>query len=350
VSTSSGKVTFAVKLNAYALPGDTPYADFEEIAVAADRLGYDGVYLIDHLSMPNDQLAGFSSLLEEERPFFPDTWTMLGALARDTTRVRLGPQVTPLVRLHPVNLARAGAAIDWISGGRFVLQVGAGWNQAEYEQFGFPFVESFQERYERTLEGVRLIRQLWTTDGPVSFEGKYYSLDEAPLWPKPTAQPAPPIWIGGSSKRMRRAVAEVGDAWTPAAPHYNGMTPESYREGIEEIRNAAVEEFGRAADDILAAAFLFVVVEETRERAIETAEHLLRRPLWNELSVEDLGARGIALIGDPDEVSAGLRRFADAGVEYFTIAFMPIRGSEETVRSMSLFAEQVMPQFASDPA
>jgi probable F420-dependent oxidoreductase len=340
------KVTFAVKMNAYALPGDTPFADFQEIAAAADRLGYDGLYLIDHLSMPNDQLAGFSNLLEPERPFFPDTWTMLGALASETTRVRLGPQVTPLVRLHPVNLARAGAAIDWISGGRFVLQVGAGWNQPEYEQFGFPFVESFQERYERTLEGVRLIRELWTTDGTVSFEGKYYSLSEAPLWPKPTTRPAPPIWIGGSSKRMRRAVAEVGDAWTPAAAHYDGMTPEFYNDGIEEIRSVAKEEFGRSPDQILPAAFLFVVVDETRDQAVAAAENLLRRPIWADLSVEELGARGIALIGDPAEVTAGLRRFADVGLEYVTVAFMPIQDGEATIRAMSLFAETVMPEFA----
>lgn len=339
-------ISFALKLNAYARPATTPFSEFRELALAADELGYDGVYLIDHLSMPTEQLAGFSASLDEQRPFFPDTWTMMGALAAETERVRIGPQVSPLFRLHPVNLARAGAAIDWISGGRFVLQVGAGWNPPEFEQFGLPYPETFRERYRRTLEGVRLIRALWTTDGPVSFEGEHYTLREAPLWPKPARSPCPPIWIGGSGRRMRRAAAEVGDGWTPAAPHYEGMTPDAYRAGITEIRATASEEFGRDPAGILAAAFFFVVVDETREAAVARAENLLRRPLWRDLSIEELGRRGIALIGDPADVVQGLRRYVDAGVTYFTIAFMPISGSEETRRAMTLFSDAVMPALA----
>jgi probable F420-dependent oxidoreductase len=337
-------IQFALKLNAYARPAATPFAEFRELTVAAEELGFDGAYVIDHLSMPVDQLSGFSASLDEERPFFPDAWTLMGALAACTERVRIGPQVTPLFRLHPVNLARAGAAIDWVSGGRFVLQVGAGWNPPEFEQFGLPYPETFQERYERTVEGVRVIRALWETDGPVTFEGDYYRLQEAPLWPKPVS--SPPIWIGGSSKRMRRAVAELGDAWTPAAPHYGGLTPDAYHAGMEEIRTLAADEFGRDPDSILPAAFFFVIVGETRDAAAKTAENLLNRPLWRDLSIDELGERGIAMIGDPDEVVAALRRYVDAGVRYFTIAFMPIADAPDTRRAMQLFHDAVMPEFA----
>lgn len=339
------EVTFAFKLNAYARPGDSPYSEFRDLVLEAEKLDYDGAWLIDHLTMPNSQLAGFSNSMEADRPFFPDTWTMLGALAAETKSIRLGPQVTPLFRLHPVNLARAGAAIDWITGGRFVLQVGAGWNEEEYRQFGLPYPDTFTERYERTVEGVRMIRSLWTSSEPVSFQGKHYTLEDAPLWPKPTARPSPEIWIGGSGKKMRRATAELGDAWTPAAPHYDGMPPNLYAESWAEIQNLAADDFDRDPSGILPAAFFFVVIDETTDAAVKRAENLLKRPLWEGLSVEELRRRGIAMIGDPGEVGAALQSYVDVGVKYFSIAFMPISGYEETRDAMELFRREVMSKF-----
>jgi alkanesulfonate monooxygenase SsuD/methylene tetrahydromethanopterin reductase-like flavin-dependent oxidoreductase (luciferase family) len=238
--------------------------------------------------------------------------------------------------MHPVTLARAGAAIDWISGGRFVLQVGMGWNPEEYTAFGLPYVNSLTERSRRLLEGIRLIDALWTSPSPVTFAGEFFSVEEAALWPKPIARPRPPIWIGGSSAQARQVVAAVGDAWTPAAPHYGGMTPDVYAAGIDEIRNKAAQ-IGRSPAGITAAGFFFVVIDETEPLARAAAAGLLRRDIWKGMSVSELAERGIAFIGTPDDVLAGMIRFVDAGVEYFTVAFMPISGRERTVRQMRLF-------------
>lgn len=331
-------IPVALKLNTYALPPATPYSDFALMAEEAERLGFDGIYLIDHLFQPDTHLVGFSTEIELGRPFFPDTWSLLPALAATTSHARIGPQVTPMMRMHPADLARAGAAIDWISKGRFVLQVGTGWGPEEYHAFGMPYAESVAERHRRMVEGIRLIDALWRSESPVTFDGEFFSLKEAPLWPKPISHPRPPIWIGGGSARIRQAVAEVGDGWTPAAPHYNGTTPNEYAAGIDDIRTRA-RALGRLPAEITAAGCFFVVIDQTMDKAREAASGLLRRDIWTDLSVDQLAERGIAFIGTPDDVLRDMLRFVDAGVEYFTVAFMPIMGRDRTIRRMRLFKE-----------
>jgi probable F420-dependent oxidoreductase len=328
----------ALKLNAYALPPDTSFQDLLTLADEAENAGFDGVYLIDHLFMPNEQLAGFSSHFDRSRPFFPDPWSLMPAIAARTRTLRIGPQVAPIMRMHPVVLARSGATIDWLSGGRFVLQVGAGWNADEYRAFGLPYSASLTERYRRLNEGIRLIQALWDSESAVTFDGEFYSLAEAPLWPKPLARPRPPIWIGGNSAGARTIVAQVGDGWTPAPPHYGGMTPDAYAKGVSDIRDQA-RAFGRPPEAITAGGHFFVVVEETQEKARDVAQSLLHRDIWRDLTVSELAERGIAFIGTPQQILRGIARFVDAGLEYLTVSLVPISPLRPTLRRMSLFRE-----------
>jgi probable F420-dependent oxidoreductase len=329
-------VPVALKLNVYGLPAKTPFDDFLALAEEAEALGFDGLYLPDHLFLPDGQMAGFSVDIDEGRPFFPDPWSIMPALASRTSKVRIGPQVTPLMRMDPRQLARAGAAIDWISGGRFVLQVGTGWNKEEYRAFGLAYDDPIEARHRRLSEGVRLIRGLWSSPTPVTFRGEFFTLEEAPLWPKPLMQPSPPIWIGGNGRGIRQIVAEVGDGWVPSAPHGQGMNPDVYSRGILEVR-ALADAAGRSGEDILAGGMFFVVIGETSQEAIEIAGGLLGRDIWRDLSVSQLADQGIAFIGAPEQVLEGMLRFVDAGVQYFTVAFMPISGRVPTLRQMRLF-------------
>jgi probable F420-dependent oxidoreductase len=331
----------AFKLNAYGLRVDTAFGDVASLACSAEDLGFDAVYLIDHLYMPDAQLRGFSTEHAEGRPFFPDTWTLLPALAARTTSVKLGPQVSPTMRLDPVTLARAGATIDWLSGGRFRLQVGMGWNAEEYEAFGLAYDRSVDARARRLEEAIEVVRLLWTSDVPVTYMGEFFRLTEAPLWPKPMTESAPQIWVGGSGRRARQATARCGDGWTPAAPHYQGLTPDAYAAGIEEIRTTARQEYGRDPESIVAAGFFFVVTAETDASAEARAARLVQRDIWRDLTVQQLADRGIAFIGTPERVARMMRRYTDAGVQYFTVAFMPIGEHAETLSQMRLFSEVV---------
>lgn len=337
-------IGFALKLNMYAQPVDTDFNEFIELAILAEELGFDAVYSIDHLLLPPTVVDGFSEVADETRPYFPETWTALAAIAARTSRIRLGPQVTPVSLRHPVFIAKMAANIDRISHGRLVLQVGTGWNPHEYQAFGFPFDEAFQVRYEKMIEGLDIIERLWMTDGPVSYDGQHYQLKEADFWPKPVQQPRPPIWFGGTGKKVRDAVAQYGDAWTPAAPHFTGLLPEFYQERIAEIRSKMAD-LGRDPEQLLPAALFFTVLSERREDAYAQAEKLRRREDWADLTVDKMQELGVAMVGNPEDVVRQIQRYVDAGVQYFTLGFAPISSFETTSRAMRLFADQVMPHF-----
>ena len=337
-------VRFALKLNMYGHPVETRFSDFMKVARAAEDLGFDAAFTIDHLFLPSDQVAGFSDYADLDRPFFPDAWTAMAALAAGTDRLRVGPQVTPMMRYHPALLAKFGADVDWISGGRFVLQVGTGWNPEEYTRYGLPYFESFKQRYAQLVEGVDVINALWTQE-VVDYEGDFYKLEGATLWPKPVSKPRPPIWVGGSGPSTRRLVARIGDAWTPAAPHYTGLDADFYAESLEGIRTMAAQDYARDPQEILGAALFFVVIDKTSAAATEAASTLRRRDAWKDMTVEEMGRKGVALIGDGKTVTRFLEPFVDAGARYFTLGFVPIRDANETIRRMKIFAEEVLPNF-----
>ncbi|MGH2632462.1 MAG: TIGR03560 family F420-dependent LLM class oxidoreductase, partial [Tepidiformaceae bacterium] len=141
--------------------------------------------------------------------------------ARETSNIRFGPLVTPITFRSPVNVARMAAQIDALSGGRFVMGMGAGWNEAEHKAYGIPF-PPVKERFDRLEEGINVAKALWT-QSPASFTGRYYQLDGADLMPKP-ASGRPPLLIGGSGeKRTLRLVARYASEWNGV-----NLTPEVY--------------------------------------------------------------------------------------------------------------------------
>jgi len=167
-------------------------------------LGFDGLYRSDHFvdAEPPDQ----ESL---------DLWTSLTWLADHTKRIEFGSLVTPFSFRHPVHVARMARDVDDLSGGRFVLGVGAGWGGAEREHvmFGFDLLD-LPERFQRFEEGVVVVTRLLRSDQPVTFKGEYYQLQEAVLLPHPVRKDGPPILIGGNGpKRVLPLAAKYADEW-----------------------------------------------------------------------------------------------------------------------------------------
>lgn len=139
-------------------------------------------------------------------------WTLLAALAARTTRLRVGVMVTGNTYRHPAVLAKMGATVDVISGGRLDFGIGAGWNEEESSAYGIPLYAP-GERIARLGEACEVIRRLWT-ERAVTFEGKYYQLHDAYCEPKPLQHPHPPIVIGGSGEQKTlRVVARYADIW-----------------------------------------------------------------------------------------------------------------------------------------
>ncbi|GGZ97282.1 LLM class F420-dependent oxidoreductase [Streptomyces echinoruber] len=167
--------------------------DLLRAARIAESAGYDGFFRSDHF-LPVDGGAGL--------PGPSDAWVTLAALARETSRIRLGTLVTAATFRLPGPLAIAVAQVDRMSGGRVEFGVGAGWFEAEHRAYGIPFPGP-AERFDALTEQLEVITGLWATPPGerFSFAGKHYTLLDAPALPKPAQHPGPPVVIGGAGRK-----------------------------------------------------------------------------------------------------------------------------------------------------
>jgi alkanesulfonate monooxygenase SsuD/methylene tetrahydromethanopterin reductase-like flavin-dependent oxidoreductase (luciferase family) len=335
-----GGVRFGFKLAIHGQRTGVRFGDLVRLAQHAEQAGFDGVYVVDHLLLPGSRLAGYTDA-DPARPYFLDAWTSLAALAATTSRVRIGPQVTPLGLRHPAMVAKWAMTVDHISEGRLLLQVGAGHQPVEYESFGFPY-PGLRERVARLREGVAVIRALWSGEEPASYLGEHYLLRDVPFWPKPV-QERPEIWLGGSSKWIRALVPEVADGWSPATPQGNGLDPDFFRAALPPIRAAA------AGRHITAGGMFYTVVGDdpaTVERGLAV---LRRREDWADWPLDRFTRTGIALAGSPEQVIATIEAYVAAGLEYFTVGFVPLDDLEGAHRGIELYRERIIPHFGVVP-
>src|ERR1019366_3263034 len=143
---------------------------------------------------------------------------------------------------------------------------------------------------------------------------------------------------------IQQAVAQFGDGWTPAAPQAAGLDRAFYSDALKRIRSDAAAA-GRPGP-IVGAGLFYAAIEPTEAEAQEAASVLRRRADWANLSIAELADRGIAIVGTPDQAVRTIEKYVEAGVEYFTLGFIPLDALDATRRSMDLFAEKVMPRFS----
>jgi alkanesulfonate monooxygenase SsuD/methylene tetrahydromethanopterin reductase-like flavin-dependent oxidoreductase (luciferase family) len=181
-----------------------PYAEVLEVAAHAAATGWDGVYVADHF-MPNAGTGRRTDLPTLE------AGSLIAALGAVVPRVRIGTLVYGNTYRHPAVLANMAATVDQITGGRFILGVGAGWQVNEHEQYGIE-LPPVKQRLDRFVEALRVMRGLLRSP-TTTIDGTYYQLLDAVCEPKPVQEPLP-ILIGGSGeKRMLGIVAEYADMW-----------------------------------------------------------------------------------------------------------------------------------------
>lgn len=216
---------------------------WQEVAVEADALGYESVWLPEHLVFPLE-ISG-QLISGEEHPPVPPTvpifepCSYLSFLAAKTERINLGTFVYLLGIRHPFTSARGFATLDVLSGGRALCGVGAGWLTTEWRAAGL----DPSTRGARLDEAIEVVRKLWT-EPTITHDGEYFPFEPVAFEPKPVQAGGPPILVGGESKRALRRAAEVGDGWL-------GMwhTPETAAERVATIRTLA-EAAGRDPGEV----------------------------------------------------------------------------------------------------
>jgi F420-dependent oxidoreductase-like protein len=284
----------------------------------AEGLGFHSAWVYDHF-MP---IFG-----DEDGPCL-EGWTLLAALAAETSRLRVGVLVTGNTYRNPALLAKMATTVDHVSGGRLVLGIGAGWFEREHAAYGFRFGTA-RERATRLEEALQVITRLWTDDHP-SFAGTYYTLDKAPFAPTNVQRPHPPIVIGGQGKQwIMPLVARYGDGWNAVS----GVTPEGIRERRALIRTECAR-IGRAPcpEDV---SVLLPLVAITRIPLAGPAVRLGARAV-----VEKNVARSI-LADSPATIVERIREYVDAGASEIILSLRPPFDRDLLRR----FSQEIMPAF-----
>jgi alkanesulfonate monooxygenase SsuD/methylene tetrahydromethanopterin reductase-like flavin-dependent oxidoreductase (luciferase family) len=270
----------------------TSWREVREMAVTAEGIGLDSVWLGDHLLYQWEDNPS-------RGPW--EAWTSLAAIAAVTQRIELGPLVAATSFHNPAMLAKKAATLDEISGGRLILGLGAGWNEAEYRAYGFPF----DHRVSRFEEAFTIIRTL-LRDGRIDFDGAYYQLRDCELLPRGPRPHGPPLMVGSEGDRMLSITLPHVQAWN-AWFEWFGNNVEGYRPLRAKV-DEACRRAGRDPAEVERTLALFVAFGDAVGR-----------------SRGDLNApQELPLPGDPAALADALRAFAAEGVGHVQLVLDPI--------------------------
>jgi F420-dependent oxidoreductase-like protein len=287
------------------------------MAQAAETAGFDAFFRSDHfLTMGGDGLPGPT-----------DAWVTLGAIARETDRIRLGTMVTSATFRLPGLLAVQVAQVDDMSGGRAELGLGAGWFDGEHTAYGVPF-PPLGERFERLEEQFAIIRGLWDTPegGTFDFEGRHYQLKDSPALPKPVQQPHPPLIVGGGGARRTPRLAA-----TYASEFNMPFSSPADTEAQFARARAACTEAGRDPGTLRLSAAQVVCCGADDAEVERRAGNIGRK-------ADELRTNGAA--GTPDEVVARLQEFAGIGAETIYLQVLDMQDLDH----IALLSEEVLPR------
>jgi probable F420-dependent oxidoreductase len=267
------------------------WPEFVAIARAAEECGFDSVWVGDHLLYGDP----------ERGPW--EAWTVLAALAAATERVTLGPLVACMAFHPPGVLAKMAATIDEVSGGRFVLGLGAGWNRREFEAFGLPY----DRRVARFADAFAIVRGLLAGER-VTLAGEHWSASDAVVLPPPTRRV--PLMIGSNGPRMLSLALPHVDAWNTWFDGY-GNTADGFA-GLNERISAAARDARRDPAEIERSACVLVALEGAGERDARGVPPIGLAGLGHALDeLADAGADEAILVVDPI-AERSVRAIADA--------------------------------------
>lgn len=300
-------------------------------ALLAERLGFRTLLLAEHFMNP------VAPELEQL-----DAWTTASALAAVTERIEILAAVKPGFRAPGV-IAKMASNIDHISHGRFAVNLVSAWWLPEFEMLGVPVLRH-DDRYARSEEFLTIIKESWTQE-KFSFSGRYFTVKNATLFPKPVQKPHPPIYIGGESEQGRRLGAKMADIFL-----INGRRLEEIKEIIQDVQGLAVEHgrqlrFGMSA---------FVICRDTEREALAEFERLVALRKAELIGADkevamfktvpyatrEIGTNGgiaAGLVGTAPQIAERMLAFEAIGVETFLLQFHPV------LEELERFGETVMP-------
>jgi probable F420-dependent oxidoreductase len=285
------------------------------VALAAERLNYDSLWVSDHVLVPKDK-PRYGHIYE--------VLTTMAYLAGMTQRIYLGTSILVLPQRDAILAAKQIATLDDLSGGRLIIGVGVGWIEAEYKNLG----ADFHSRGRRLNEAIQVMRTLWQDDDP-SFEGEFYQIKDVLFGPKPVQPGGPPIWVGGASEAAIRRMALLGDGWAAddASLDQIKAVAAQLRQLTAENRRTVELTLRRTVDLRPAAAAAGLLAAPSSGGGVKVGA-------WPGSSVG-------ALSGSLAEVKAFIDQAGQLGVNHFIFQFEH-NTQEEHLAQIELFGTQVI--------
>lgn len=314
---------------------DTPayesldWATTREGIETAETLGFDAAWVPDHLMLGRNHAEY-------------ECWTLLSAMAGFTEEINIGSLVLCNDYRNPALVAKMAATLDVISAGRLELGIGAGWNEQEYDAYGWEYRDGF-ERLLGLDESIQLIKQLWDAgDGGARFDGDHYQIEDAYCEPGPVQDPHPPILVGGQGEDVTlKLVAKHADIWNTDV--FNGDV-DTLRRKISVIEEHC-ETVGRDPTEIEYSWDGHILCTRKEEKHEEFLD--LMTPIQFDEEYTDQpditreNADEYFILGTPEECATAIEQRIDAGVEKFMGWFVDFPDTS----GMELFADEVAPEF-----
>jgi alkanesulfonate monooxygenase SsuD/methylene tetrahydromethanopterin reductase-like flavin-dependent oxidoreductase (luciferase family) len=308
------ELKFGWHMHSFPVDGSSGPAFLDQIHRTLDRIHphFDSVWVDDHV-MP------WAEWQSNDTPY-TECATTIAYFAAAYPSLMFGATVFCQSYRNPGLLAKMAANLQWLTGGRFLFGIGAGWMEEEYLAYNFDFPKP-SIRIAQLEEAVQIVRALWT-QSPASFEGTYYRIKDAYCEPRP--DPVPPILIGGGGERLTlRVVAKHADWW-----NISGGTYDNYARKLEVLRGHC-QAVGRDYDEIVktwSAEAVAVAETEAEAQAIAAASP------YNEN----------AIAGTPAQVAEQLQAFVDLGVRHLIVRPLDFPNTE----GIEMFAREVMPRLS----
>jgi len=281
----------------------------------AEKLGYHSFWATDHLTL--------------EKNVGPiECWSTLATVATATNSIRLGSLVTPIIAYPPLVLAKRVSAVQAIARERVLFGVGAGWYPDEFQAYGLSF-ESHKIRMEMVEEALHLLKLVWSSEEPVTYNGKYYSVKGALLRPSTAL---PPLWLGGTGNKLLELVGRYGSGWIPFE------IPPHEIVNRRNMLNSVLDRLGRDINEIEVALASRPISAKTEKEAEDVANRLkLRR----DYDAPDLPKplRGHMVIGSYEQCANELADYVDSGVRHLIMSPQP---TDMTIESLSIFKDEVI--------
>ena len=289
-------------------PGVRGWQSVSEMAKVAEDVGFDSLWLVDHLSYKLDG---------EDRPRgYWEVWSLLSAVAATTSRVEFGTLVLAMGWRNPALLAKMADTVEEISGGRLILGLGSGYHRHEYDTFGFPF----NYKVSRFEEAIQILHAL-LREGKVDFVGKYHQARECELAPRGPRPDGPPILMGTVQPRMMACMAKYGDLWNAYYDDTHNKV-----DGIRRLRPIVDEACRKEGRD-----------PGTLERTVTAlVADATADPWWDKLPTENWVEDGplVPLTGSPENIAEALLEYQAEGIDHLQVCLEPT-----TVESIEAFSK-----------